>query len=103
MKETADTNPGGGHSPEYSPEEHDGLFYFHGRHVIVADAKQANLMSLPEDVREAVAKETATQLALMDFSRGPGGVIIEIADEAIASILEDGYKKGLRLLGFGGE
>lgn len=99
MAGTPDTRPDQG-GVEYNPTEHQGLLYVLGQHIIVADAKQAALGDLPLDVRKAVAKETAAQLALIDFSRGVGGVIIEIEDETRTSQLEEGYHKGLKLLGF---
>lgn len=83
---------------EYNPDKHRGVLYFAGHEIIITDASQARLDKLPIEIRRAIAKDTAAQLALMDFSRGIGGVIIEITNEAKAEKMEKGYKKGLELL-----
>lgn len=98
MAGTPDTRPGGG--VDYNPAEHQGLLYALGRQIIVANASQAKLHELPEEVRKELAQGTAVQLALMNFSRGEGGVMLEITDEKRASELESGYKKGLKILGY---
>ncbi len=99
MSGTPDTSPGQGRV-EYDPQKHQGLLHVGGRDIIIADAKQAKLQELPEKVKETLAKETAAQLALMDFSRGVGGVIIQITNESRAEELQKGYLDGLRELGY---
>jgi len=84
----------------YDPSIHDGLLYLEGMEVIIADAKEAKLKEMPENVRLALAEATVAQLKLMDFSRGVGGVILELTDPDRAAVMEEGYKLGLHLLGF---
>ena len=88
---------------EYDPTKHDGLLYVAGHEIIVADASQAKLCEMPLEYRKIIAQETEGQLALMDFSRGDGGVIIEITDPVRATKMEEGYKKGLELLHLTGD
>ena len=83
---------------EYDPTIHRGVLHFSGREIVITDAFQAKLHELPLEARKAIAKDTVAQIALMDFSRNVGGVIIEISNPAKAEKMEAGYKKGLKLL-----
>ncbi|MDO8335239.1 MAG: hypothetical protein Q7T74_00430, partial [Candidatus Saccharibacteria bacterium] len=85
---------------KYDPKVHEGLLHLAGQEIIIANAKEAKLKEMPENVRLALAEATVGQLKLMDFSRGIGGVILELTDPDGAAVIEEGYKLGLHLLGF---
>ena len=83
---------------KYDPNIHAGLLNLAGKDIIIANAEEAKMHELPLKIRKALADSTRTNLDLLDFASGIGGVVISVTDPELAATRIEGFKRGLKLL-----
>jgi hypothetical protein len=88
-----------GKHAEYDPELHAGALTVDGHLIIIEEAGKDGLRKLRPYLRKALIESTTQALELMALSEGIGGVHIEFIDPDKAAVLQEGYRKGLRILG----
>jgi len=83
---------------KYDPNIHAGLLTLKGQDIIIANAEEAKMHELPLEIRKTLADSSRTDLAVIDFSLGIGGIIIEPVNPVQIGIRVEGLKRGIKLL-----